>query len=54
MEFLKHNWAYLLLLATVLTVAAMVWYLLFLAGSGNSYTGGLLVHMAGGAKGMGA
>lgn len=52
MEFLKQNWLYLLLIATILMVAAMVWYLLFLTGSGNSYAGGLLVRAAEGAKGM--
>jgi len=52
MEFLKHNWIYLLLIMTVLMVAAMVWYLLFLAGSGNTYAGGLLVRAVDSVKGM--
>ncbi|MCI9359604.1 MAG: hypothetical protein HFG65_01370 [Hungatella sp.] len=43
MEFLKHNWGYLLLIAVVLITAAVVWYLLFLAGNRNPYAGGLLV-----------
>ena len=38
MEFLKHNWGYLLLIT-----AAVVGYLLFLTGNRNPYAGGLLV-----------
>lgn len=47
MEFLKHNWGYLLLIAVVLITAAVVWYLLFLAGNQNPYAGGLLVDLNG-------
>jgi len=52
MEFLKHNWIYLLLIVTVFMVAAMIWYLLFLAGNGTSYAGGMLVRTAESVKGM--
>ena len=43
MEFLKHNWIYLLLIVTVFITAAVVGYLLFLTGNRNPYAGGLLV-----------
>lgn len=52
MEFLKHNWGYLLLIAVVLITAAVVWYLLFLAGNRNPYAGGLLVRAFSGIKEM--
>lgn len=52
MEFLKHNWGYLLLIAVVLITAAVVWYLLFLASNQNPYAGGLLVQTVSGIKEM--
>ncbi len=52
MEFLKHNWGYLLLIAVVLITAAVVWYLLFLASNQNLYVGGLLVQAISGIKEM--
>ena len=50
MEFLKHNWGYVLLVLVVLAVAAAVWYLLFLTGGSDPYAGGMLVKAAEGMR----
>ncbi len=43
MEFLKHNWGYLLLAAVAAVALAVAFYLLFLTKGGDSYVGGMLV-----------
>ena len=52
MGFLKHLWGFLFIVAMILIVGGVVWYLLFYGGPGG-YNGGKLVGVSGMGKGVG-
>lgn len=43
MEFLKHKAGIILLIASLVVIVAVVWYLMFGMQGGGSYEGGTLV-----------
>ena len=51
MGFLKHLWGFLFVVAMILIVGGVVWYLLFYGGP-RDYTGGMLVRISDIVKGM--